>query len=93
MWPSYDSDWSLDAILHLVISTHSGAPGRKGFGQEIKEKVTPQESKSTVVKIKETFTGAGDKAQREVMTIRCHKLDGLHALPSYVFCRLWYWRL
>lgn len=35
--------------------------GRKNFTTQIAEKVTPQQEKSTGEKLKETFTGLGDK--------------------------------
>ena len=54
------------AALVLIPSGGSLSSGRKGFGQELKEKATPQSEKSTVDKIKETFTGGADKAAREV---------------------------
>lgn len=59
-------EWACEALLVGADFGDRRFAGRKGFGQELKEKVTPQEEKSTVDKIKETFTGAGDKAQRDV---------------------------
>merc|ERR1712144_33636 len=40
---------------------------RKGLGDKVQEKVTPQESKSTTDKVKEGVTNAADKAQRDVV--------------------------
>lgn len=38
--------------------------GRKGMMDKLKDKATPESSKSTIDKVKEGVTGAGDKAQR-----------------------------
>merc|ERR1711933_245394 len=38
---------------------------RKGLGDKVQEKVTPQESKSTTDKVKEGVTNTADKAQRD----------------------------
>ncbi|KAI9830232.1 MAG: hypothetical protein M1819_005759 [Sarea resinae] len=38
--------------------------GRKDFSTKAKEGMTPDSSKSTLEKTKETFTSAGDKAAR-----------------------------
>ncbi|RMY49776.1 hypothetical protein D0864_14666 [Hortaea werneckii] len=38
---------------------------RKGLGDKVQEKVTPQESKSTTDKVKEGVTNTADKAQRQ----------------------------
>merc|ERR1739841_184813 len=40
---------------------------RKGLGDKVQEKVTPQESKSTTDKVKEGVTNTADKAQRDVV--------------------------
>merc|ERR1711979_79111 len=40
---------------------------RKGLGDKVQEKVTPQESKSTTDKVKEGVTNPADKAQRDVV--------------------------
>ncbi|KAF2639201.1 heat shock protein 9/12 [Massarina eburnea CBS 473.64] len=36
--------------------------GRKGLGDKVEEKATPDSQKSTLTQAKETITGAGDKA-------------------------------
>ena len=38
--------------------------GRKDFSTKAKEHITPDSTKSTQQKLKETVTGAGDKAAR-----------------------------
>merc|ERR1711904_638885 len=40
---------------------------RKGLGDKVQEKVTPQESKSTTDKVKEGVTNTADKAQRDIV--------------------------
>merc|ERR1711939_928111 len=40
---------------------------RKGLGDKIQEKATPQESKSTTDKVKEGVTNTADEAQRGVV--------------------------
>merc|ERR1711981_508329 len=40
---------------------------RKGLGDKIQEKATPQESKSTTDKVKEGVSNTADKAQRDVV--------------------------
>merc|ERR1712100_308144 len=45
---------------------------RKGLGDKVQEKVTPQESKSTTDKVKEGVTNTADKASR---TTDAHKDD------------------
>ncbi|RMX91825.1 hypothetical protein D0868_13763 [Hortaea werneckii] len=51
---------------------------RKGLGDKVQEKVTPQESKSTTDKVKEGVTNTADKAQRYVtplyLSLRTHSL-------------------
>lgn len=39
-------------------------PGRKDFLTKTKEEITPESSKSTEQKVKETITGTGDKVAR-----------------------------
>jgi len=41
--------------------------GRKDFSTKMKEGVTPDSSKSTTEKVKETFTDTGDKVSRGVV--------------------------
>merc|ERR1711988_1773726 len=67
--------------LHQLFQTHHTNPNttinnntinmtddsRKGLGDKVQEKVTPQESKSTTDKVKEGVTNTADKAQRDVV--------------------------
>merc|ERR1712107_210900 len=67
--------------LHQLFQTHHTNPNttinnntinmtddsRKGLGDKVREKVTPQESKSTTDKVKEGVTNTADKAQRDVV--------------------------
>ena len=41
--------------------------GRKSAGDKLNDKFTPDSSKSTVDKLKEGITDAGDKAQRDLV--------------------------
>lgn len=43
--------------------------GRKGFGEQVKEKATPQQDKSLFEKAKETVTGTADQAASKVRSI------------------------
>merc|ERR1712115_341349 len=72
--------------LHRLFQTHHTNPNttinnntinmtddsRKGLGDKVREKVTPQESKSTTDKVKEGVTNTADKASR---TADSHKDD------------------
>merc|ERR1712099_155601 len=67
--------------LHQLFQTHHTNPNttinnntinmtddsRKGLGDKVQEKVTPQESKSTTDKVKEGVTNTADKAQRDAV--------------------------
>ena len=43
--------------------------GRKGLGDKIGDKATPNSQKSTIDQVKDGITGAGDKVQRYVSSM------------------------